>query len=299
MLRDLKIAELRILCEIPNQPSLRSLARLCGETPQNMSKILINIEKKTGEKLVFRSAQGYEPTEASYQIAKSLEPIVSKLANFTLESDWEEKETTTFYSLCSRAFMNFCFAPSIVEAFTNLESKVGFRFLDASPRRKEEWARLGLLDVILSIGELNLNKDWNQEAIGEIKWAFFTRINHPIGPVTTISKLQKYPIILHSHIDGSRILDGLSIGTKKLAPKVFGAFTETNLAALQIAAKTNQICFVPEVIVRSLGLNYQVQKLVVSDFSDSPPALRLYAHKDRVKMTHLKIMKKAVSKILT
>jgi DNA-binding transcriptional LysR family regulator len=264
-----------------------------------MSKILLNIEKKIGDKLVFRSAQGYEPTEAAYQFAKTLEPIVTKLTNFKLESDWEEKEATILYSLCSRAFMNFCFAPSIVEAFSNLESQVGFRFLDASPRRKEEWARLGLLDLILSVGDLNLTKEWSQEAIGEIKWAFYTRLNHPLGLVTTISKLEKYPIILHSHIDGSRILDGLFIGTKKWAPKIFGAFTETNLAALQIAAKTTQICFVPEVIVKSLGLNYQVQKLVVSDFFDSSLALRLYAHKDRVKMTHLKIIKKAVSKVLS
>ncbi len=297
MLKDLKIAELRMLCEIPNQPSLRSLARMFGETPQNMSKIVKNMEQKTGEKLVFRSAHGYEPTEAAFQIAKSLETIVLKLSNFQLENNSEENENATTYSFCSRAFMNFCFALSIVESFSNLESQIGFRFLDASPRKKEEWSRLGVLDIILSVGELNLSKEWSQEAIGEIKWAFFTRLNHPLGPVATVAKLQKYPLILHSHIDGSRVLDGLSIGEKKLVPKIFGAYTETNLAALQIAAKTNQICFVPEVIVKSLGLNYQVQKLVVSDFGDAPPSLMLYAHKDRVKMIHLSIVKKAILKM--
>lgn len=255
------------------------------------------MEQKTGEKFVFRSAHGYEPTEAAFQIAKSLETIVLKLSNFELESNSEENENATIYSFCSRAFMNFCFAPTIVESFSNLESQIGFRFLDASPRKKEEWSRLGLLDIILSIGELNLSKEWSQEAIGEIKWALFTRLNHPLGQVATVAKLQKYPIILHSHIEGSRILDGLSIGVKKIVPKIFGAYTETNLAALQIAAKTNQICFVPEVIVKSLGLNYQVQKLVVSDFSDSQPPLLLYAHKDRVKMTHLNIIKKAILKM--
>ena len=263
-----------------------------------MSKILKNMEQKTGATLIFRSAHGYEPTEAAFQIAKSLENIVFKLSNFELENHADEKESTTVYSFCSRAFMNFCFAPSIVESFSNLESQIGFRFLDASPRRKEEWSRLGLLDVVLSIGDLNLSKEWSEDSIGEIKWAFFTRLNHPLGAVTTVAKLSKYPVILHSHIEGSRVLDGLSVGTKKMIPKLTGAFTETNLAALQIAAKTNQICFVPEVIVKSLGLSYQVQKLVVSDFVDSQPPLMLYAHKGRVKMTHLSIMKKAILKTL-
>lgn len=145
MLNNLKISELRILCEIPSQPSLRSLARMFGETPQNMSKIIKSIEEKTGFKLVFRSAQGYEPTETAFQLAKNLEKIVSKLSNFQLDHEAVEQESKVVYSFCSRAFMNFCFAPSIVEAFSNLDSQVTFRFVDASPRKKEEWSRHGLI----------------------------------------------------------------------------------------------------------------------------------------------------------
>lgn len=143
-----------------------------------------------------------------------------------------------------------------------------------------------------------MSKEWDFEEIGEIKWAFYSRPNHPVGSVATIAKIQKYPLILHSHIEGTRIMEGMTIGSQKMPPKIFGTFTETNLAALQIAAKTNQICFVPEVIVKSLGLHYQVQKVIVSDFIDVPPALRLYAHKDRVKMTHLTMIKKAIKKFL-
>jgi DNA-binding transcriptional LysR family regulator len=298
LLNNLKITELRIICEIPSQPSLRSLARMFGETPQNMSKIIKSIEDKTGYKLVFRSAQGYEPTEIAFQLAKNLEKIVSKLSNFQLNDDAEPQESKVVYSFCSRAFMNFCFAPAIIEAFSNLESQVGFRFIDASPRKKEEWSRHGLVDFVLSIGEINLSKEWGFEEIGEIKWAFFSKLNHPVGAVTTTAKIQKYPIILHSHIEGTRLFEGQTIGSKKLSPKIIGTFTETNLAALQIAAKTNQVCFVPEVIVKCLGLNYQVQKVLVTDFIDTPPALRLYAHKDRVKNTHLSMIKKAIKRVL-
>lgn len=64
---------------------------------------------------------------------------------------------------------------------------IAWRFIDLSPHETLEAARLGGIQIALSLGKLPLGDSWYQEKVGDFQWALYVRSNHPL-PVSPLKE---------------------------------------------------------------------------------------------------------------
>jgi DNA-binding transcriptional LysR family regulator len=279
---ELSIKDFRVLAELPHHPSLRSLARSLHLEAQHLSKIVKSIETKLGQKLLLRSPQGISPTAQAIEWCGVAERVLVGLKTSDEASTRKAKQKVNQLTIVSRVFMNTYCSPIIAQMIEREMPQFSLRFVDASPRKKEEWARQGLAELILSIGQLDLGKMWEGQECGKIDWNFYSRTNHPIGSQTTIEKMQEYPIIGHAYIDEKRLIETNRMSTAKVKSHSTGFMAETTITCMNIAASTNQITYLPELITRDSIKAGRLQRLHVRDLASHSQKVFLYAHLDKV-----------------
>lgn len=284
----LKISDIKLICEMPRHKSMRSLAQDFGQTPQNMSKIIKSIEECIGQTLLLRSSSGYSPTSFCLSLAEQFSTLLGQFYEVDLSDRGVKSPKSRSYIFCARVFMNVCLAPELSSQVSSTFPEVQFKFVDASPKKKMEWARSNLLDIVLSVDELDIGKDWSETHVGSIQRSFYVKSNHPLGRSCQISEFVKYPFVGFSHVDVNHI--GYTTGPSypKLKIKNNQSFTETHLAAMTIASKTHQVCMIPDLLVQALGFDIKLQRLEINGLNPIKQKIYLYTHKDRVAALHMR-----------
>lgn len=301
MFDQLSFKDLKLIYEIPHHESLQSLSRALKIEPQNISKIIKRIEGDLNLKLINRSSTGSTPTSEALELAEIAKKILNISHDFLISKQVSDKKIID-YTFVSRVFLNACLSGVLTSASENELSDIRFKFIDASPKKKEIWARKGLIDLILSVEQIDLGKNWTHEKVGEFHWNFYGKKNHPIGTTTRIEQLLKYPLVLHSHIDGDRMIDMKTVSNLKISPKILGHSSENTINTLKIISKTNQIGFLPDILYNEGFFNNEIQKISLEKNFPFKQSLYLSAHVDRVNQIHYKrilnILKKYFMKSL-
>ncbi len=279
----LNVRDFKLLNEISHHGSMRSLARSMGIKPQHLSKLVSSLEDKCGAKLLSRSPKGISLTPEAVRFSALAEKVLQDLQSFSVEIPAEAKKTAKPFSLVSRVFMNVCFSPVFSRLVEQEFPSARMRFIDASPKKKEEWAREGIVDFVLSLGNLDLGRSWQEEEIGQIEWSFYARAGHPLGRSPKKEALVQYPLVAHAHIDGKRLVEQPASHPYKLKFRYIGNATETALSSMRILERTDNVAFMPDILVREL-MPSALLKLSVSGLEPFRQSVFLHAHKDRVPM---------------
>lgn len=285
-MNELSIRDFKILAELIHHQSLRSVSRTLNIDPQHLSKLLKNIEEKIGKTLLLRSPKGISPTPEALEYAEMAKNILLILNEFEDASKSKKQKKFikhTTLTFASRVFINTYCSPLIATLCEEQFPQFHLRFVDASPKKKEEWARQGLLDLVLSVGPLDLGKSWVGHVSGKIDWNFYARAGHPLGHQTTSQKLCDYPFIGFAYVDDNRIIELTKLSPAKLKSESLSFMTETTLTSMNIAAATDHITYIPDIITRDMVKAGKLQKIVVREMLPLTQELYLYAHLDRVK----------------
>lgn len=283
----LKVNDIKLICEMPRHKSMRSLAQDFNQTPQNMSKIIKSIESHLGQTLLKRSSSGYSPTSFCLSLADQLGSFLNQI----YEIDFSEKSKahkSKSYVICARVFMNTCLAPALSTELSAMFPELKLKFVDASPKKKMEWARQNILDIVISVGEIDLPKDWLSHKVGSMQRSFYVRSNHPLGRSCHLEDLVNYPYVGFNYVDVNHVS---SVGFPrhlKSKNSFNQSFIETHIGAMTIASKSQQVCFIPDILVQSLGYDIKLQKLEVIGTKPVSEEVYLYVHKDRVNHLHHK-----------
>lgn len=97
-----------------------------------------------------------------------------------------------------------------------------------------------------------------------------------------MAKLLEYPLTIHAYDDGNRVVELSEVGPYKIRPLKKGAATETVLTALSIVQKSNDVAFLPSLLVREFSSPSNIQKIEVTDLSHHSEEIFFSAHIDRV-----------------
>jgi DNA-binding transcriptional LysR family regulator len=299
-LHKISLGDLQLLVDLPRFQSLRSWAAKNRMTPIAASRVIKRIEDALDTVIIHRSALGFTMTSAGDAlIKKSLELLqaASSLSSLaSLDPSAGFKRTLTFGS---RGFLNVALGGVIAETMRSLSGNEGVRFVDLYPDETLDAMRAGMIDIVLSIGELSVTKDWLSYPVGKVGWSVYGRKNHPLVFSANVSRdMVKYRITHHAYWNGRRIInnEGMAHAVTGAAQNGYGA--ETAFTALSICQATDQIVYAPRIAAKFwLDLNL-IQEIPLKIGDDAELPAVLYVASSRVSKPMLSAMQKELKNAL-
>ncbi len=300
MIENLKISDFILIRELQYHQSLRSLSRAFKIEPQNMSKLIKRIETELGLNLVRRSSKGISLTPEAFNLIESFSDVFKLLKqnqNQKIIIEKQEKVKNTTYTLAARGFINACLIPSLIKSADQILPQLKYLVVDASPAKKEEWARLGLVDFIISVEELDLGKNWQSEPVGTFSWNFYCRKGLIVTNPIKREALSQYSILGHAHINDKRTIKEDNFMLEKNSKKSFQHAAETAISGMHISSLTDNFCYIPDLLVKQLPPKNGLQKILLENEPVKSQAVYLNAHIDRVQQRHFKELGKILKNI--
>ena len=299
-LNKISLGDLQLLVDLPRFQSLRSWAAKNRMTPIAASRVIKRIEDALDTVIIHRSALGFTMTSAGDAlIKKSLELLqaASSLSSLaSLDPSAGFKRTLTFGS---RGFLNVALGGVIAETMRSLSGNEGVRFVDLSPDETVDAMRAGMIDIVLSIGELSVTKDWLSYPVGKVGWSVYGCKNHPLVFSANVSRdMVKYRITHQAYWNGRRIInnEGMAHAVTGAAQNGYGA--ETAFTALSICQATDQIVYAPRIAAKFwLDLNL-IQEIPLKIGDDAELPAVLYVASSRVSKPMLSAMQKELKNAL-
>jgi DNA-binding transcriptional LysR family regulator len=283
-LKKISLGDLQLLVDLPRYQSLRSWAAKNRMSPIAASRLIQKLEDAIGTQIIHRSAIGFTLTASGDNLIKramELLQAASGLGSLSTQDPLSGfKRTLTFGS---RGFLNVAVAGPVSESVRATTTNEGIRFVDLSPEETVDAMRVGALDVVLSVGELSVPKDWVSHQVGYVEWRVFGRKHHPLVFSVNIDQdVANYRIIHHAYWNGKRIInnEGLKHPVTGRALTGFGA--ETALAALSISCVTDQIVYAPKIAAKHLLELNLIQEIPLKLGIDSRVPAILYVASSRV-----------------
>jgi|GEM_PF-5396460 len=298
-LSQLNIRDIQILGELPFHSSMRKLAKALGLEAQHMSKVLKNIEEKLSAQLVNRSVKGIAITPEGLRYSKMCKEILDSILRVQENFEQAEENKSQILVLASRVFLNSILSGVYAQLIENQFTNSRIRLIDGSPDKKEEWAKRGLVDLIVSIDKLTLSADWTNIHVGEIEWAFYARKNHPSARAhMSLGEFLQNKILVHSFINGDRLIEGDNVMGIKIRSKSKSLSVETAFAAINVITNSNQIGLLPIPLVKQLEIQDRLLRIHIDGQNRLQQKVFLSCHSDRVAQKFFRSLAEAIAKNL-
>lgn len=284
---DVSFGDIQMIRELASQNSLRSWANLNRLSPVKASRLLQSLETKLGCKLVLRNVKGITLTREGERIAflaKGVDQIIGNFDAAILENIPEVFEQTLV--IASRGFLNVRIAADMAEYCAG--QGVNLDVIDLSPSELLEAMKRDVVDLIVTIGSIDIGRAWVQKPIGKMNWGLFVRPRHPLSAdVVTKKELERYRLGHHCFWDGRRIVSthGEMHGVTQVKQLGFGA--ETVFTAIEMATSTDQVVCIPRISAMQAIAQGRLVELEVRGIKTQTSELFLVAHSERVKQRML------------
>lgn len=265
-LENLAIEDFINFMELSQLLSVRELARRRGRTPSSISRSLAALEDAVGSTLMNRSALGLSVTEEGQKLLGVLNRIVDLTESLSNVSTQERQITIASISFLSTRFI----APSL-ERLQQKFSEV--RMLDFPPDELIASGLRGAFTAALHVGQRDWPQSWTSKKIGDLSWFLCARKDHPLTKKRQLSEamILEYPFTYPIYWGKS----GLVVGDDQFPVSIYkrkrGSATSTAEAAAAVVAVTDQISFLPDIIVLEEVRRGRVTFLAEDRFEVSKP----------------------------
>lgn len=280
-INDLTIKEIRLLADLPKMKSIRSFSTEIGISAAALSKTIIKLEQILEAPLFERSAVGVIPTSELKDFSLWARDLISKAEQ--VNKSKSEATLPPFkqqITLGTRAFLNTLFCNSFIKSSNVPE--VAWRFIDLSPHETLEAARLGGIQIALSLGKLPLGEDWYQEKVGDLHWALYVRANHPLPPSPSKEDLIHYYFSFATYWDGTSVIKGEDFIPLEKKFKHFGFGMQTAQTAIEIAKASDHIVHAPKLLAQAHVRNGELRELQLKGIKFTSHELFLATQVDKI-----------------
>lgn len=296
----LSIRDLRLLSELPQVSSLRNLARKQGLAPPQVSKILKTLEDALGATLVSRSASGFTLTLAGQHAADTAARICSSLEELQIPPEGVQPAYAREVRVGSRGFLNAMLAPLLVQRFEKESPGTGFTFVDLSPGEKLEAARREALDVLVSVEDLHLGKNWETTEVGTMSWGLYGAADHPLArsACVTSAEVAEHRILRSAWWDGRSVATGGDYVPLPTHSKSHGHRIQTAHVALRMVARSRQLVYVPRLVAQDDVERGHLREVVVEGLEPVSEPVYLSVSLDRVEKRVQKDFESVIASLL-
>lgn len=279
-LRDVTLYEMKLLVELDRTKSIRELARREGQLPSQVSKAIKRLEQKTGRKLIERSVQGVVMTVDGHESLPVFRTILERAES--LEDKNRHQKTPTLVGIGSTSFL---INHLLVPALSQLKNKdVRFRYLEITPDLFTSAGLRHAFEMAFHFGKIEWPGTWHQQKVGEVSWNLCCRKGHPL---LTKKNLQlkdvlQFPFVIPSYWTQ----EGFALGNDgcpiPLSKRIKGDETATAEAAMAIIRRTDQVSYLPDILIRNYEDLGEVKTLRIKGSSSEPRPLYIAVRSDLV-----------------
>lgn len=244
----LKLSELEIFYFTAKAKSIREVARRLTTSPGQISKTVKGLERKIRAPLFVRSASGTVLSETGTRLLEHAEAILDnayQMESSHLGGNGEERQTL---GVAATSFLiTHLVAPTLSAEFTG---KYQMRMHDFAPDTMISAALRGAFDLAFHFGKMDWPRTWESEKLGAVKWALYVRQEHPLKPSPRIADVLKFPFVVPTYWTSEGLVRGNDFYEITLSERELGTETSTAEAAVPVLLRTDQVAFLPSLLVR-------------------------------------------------
>lgn len=296
-INNLSLKDLRLLAKLPNMKSIRSFAMELGVSAAALSKTIMKLEQIMDVSMFERSSVGVIPTAELKEISLWARDVLSRID--LLNKPKDKTQLPSFkqqFTVGTRGFLNTLFCGAFIQSTAPQE--IGWRFIDLSPHETLEAARLGGIQIALSLGKLPIGNSWYQEKVGELEWALYVRVGHPIPQNPSKEDLAHYYFSFATYWDGTSVIKGEDFIPLEKKFKNFGYGMQTAQTAIEIAKSSDHIVHAPKLLAEAHVRNGELRELQLRGVKFIPHELYLATQIDKIpKKLQLRLVKQVEKRI--
>ena len=281
----LSVAELKVLVDLPRFSSLRALARNQGLTVTQVSKTIRSLEELAEREIVTRSPRGVALTEDGKWMSEVAAELVERISLLFDPRGAPRFGHERRLVVGSRGFLNIALAGPMVAYAESKRPETGWKFVDLSPNETTEAARISAIDLAILIDDLDLGPSWSIREAGMLSYGLFVRREHPIVRSPTQEELAKYRLFRGAYWDRSTVLDGVDLVPIPDELKTFGHQGQNAITAIAILLASDQIAFLPRLVVRSEVAKGTLRELDVEGTAEQSRPVKVAAQIDQVEQS--------------
>lgn len=297
-INNLSLKDLRLLADLPRMKSIRSFSMELGVSAAALSKTIMKLEEILDVAMFERSAVGVIPTAELKDLSLWARDVLTKIDS--IHGPKNKTDLPQFkkqITVGARAFLNTLFCGSFITSTKDQDT--GWRFIDLSPHETLEAARLGGIQIALSLGKLPLGDSWHQEKVGALEWALYVRANHPLPATPTKEDLTHYYFSFATYWDGTSVVKGEDFIPLENKIKNFGFGMQTAQTAIEIAKASDHIVHAPKLLAQSHVKSGELRELNLRGVKFTSHDLYLATQIDKIsKKVQLSLLRKIEERIL-
>jgi DNA-binding transcriptional LysR family regulator len=280
-INNLSLREIKLLADLPKMRSIRSFSLELGVSPAALSKTIMKLEQILDVTMFDRSAVGVIPTPELKELSLWARDVMTKIE--VISRPKEQTDLPSFkqqITIGTRAFLNNLFCGSFIKS--SAQDEIGWRFIDLSPHETLEAARLGGIQISLSLGKLPLGESWYQEKVGTLEWALYVRHGHPLPPNPAKEDLTHYYFTYATYWDGTSVIKGEDFIPLEKKMKHFGYGMQTAQTAIEIAKASDHIIHAPKLLARSHVASEELREVQLKGIKFTAHELYLATQIDKI-----------------
>jgi DNA-binding transcriptional LysR family regulator len=258
----LSFYEIEIFLDVARELSLRQVARTRKMEPSQVSRIIRRIEDSLKFRLMERSARGMVLT----RYGSELVPLLTKLSSqvdevySTVISNKKQNQQKSL-AIGSTSFLTSFVLSRVVAQISSKNMQTNFQLLDLGPDQLVQIGMRGGFEACVHIGSLDWPKTWVTQSLGPLRWALFAR--NSLAKRLRPSEVLDTPFIYPNYWTPQ----GLAIGNDHcpvpLKKRIRGIGTASAESALSVLLETDQLAYLPEILVRTGSRRNAVQEIAM------------------------------------
>jgi DNA-binding transcriptional LysR family regulator len=295
----LKLKDLEIFLEVNRAKSIREVARRMNLTPGQISKSIQQLEAKLGTKLYKRSVSGVLPTTQGSELLEIAQDFVDSGERIKqLISGQGKTKLTKTITIASTSFLNTHLTTVAACQYSQHNPNSLFRFLDMAPDQLVPIALRGVFEVAVHYGHIPWPTTWTSEKVGKSKNVLIARADHPLPKKPTLKQVMEYPFVIPTYWTQEGLVRGNDQFPVAVSKRKGGFETATAHAALPIILNTDQLAFVPEILIRADVENKNLRVITCPEIATVERDVYLSVRSDLVSDSMFKGLADRISKNL-
>lgn len=280
----IKIIDLEIFLEVSSAKSIREVSRRLSLSPAKVSKTIRALESKLGTKVYKRSVMGVLPTAEGADLLEVASNMVQGCDRIKeLLSGQGKQKMRRALAIASTSFLNTHFTTPVTCAFANhFSEKISFKFLDLPPDQLVPVALRGGFEIAVHYGAIPWPSTWTTKKLGTSKWVLICKQAHPISKRPSLKQILQYPFVYPAYWSQEGISRGNDEFPVPISKRKLGFETATADAAVPIVLQSDQLAFLPEILVRSQVKRKKLRVIESADLKDINKELHISVRSDIV-----------------